>query len=124
MRIFLFCFLLTLLPLYSFAQKDSTKAIIHTHIKEKIVKEGWRIQIYKGSVRQEAIDAKKKAYTLPLEVTPTVYMDYGKPNYRVRVGDFIDLVECEKVLAQLKTAFPDATIVKAMVTLLPNYKED
>ncbi|TAE18776.1 MAG: SPOR domain-containing protein [Bacteroidetes bacterium] len=116
MRLFLFCFILAFLPLYSFAQRDKIISI------ERKQQQGWRIEVYKGAIRQEAIDAKKKAYSISEEYL--VYMEYAKPNYRIRVGNFINLAECEKVLAQLKTAFPDATIVKATVTLSPNYKED
>jgi hypothetical protein len=109
--LFFSVFLLFFTPFDAFAQKE--KNILIDEIRKV---EGYRIQIYKGINKQEAIESKKKAYQIRQDYT--VYTEYSKPNYRIRVGDFTDKTECEKVWAEFIKTFPQAEIVKAMVTIV------
>lgn len=76
---------------------------------------GFRIQIYRGKSREEASKARRRSYELFPNLTP--YFIYSSPNYRVRVGDFLKLSECEILVKKIKKEFPDAILVPEMVKL-------
>ena len=61
--------------------------------------QGYRIQIYSGSSH---VDAKKaKTDFLQIYESPSVYLIYKQPNYKVRVGDYRNRVEAQKLFHQL-----------------------
>lgn len=77
--------------------------------------QGYRIQIYSGSNKSAANEAKVRAY----EILPNanVYKDYPKPNYKVRVGDYIDRLEAFQNQEKLLKEFPDALVVPDKINL-------
>ena len=71
--------------------------------------QGYRVQIYTGTNREEATKARNRSYARFPDITP--HFDYTQPNFRVRVGDFVDRLEAQRVYAGLLAEFPNALIV-------------
>ena len=70
---------------------------------------GYRVQIYVGESRDEALQARNKSYSLFPDETP--HLIPTLPSYRVRVGDFMDRLEAQKVYKTLIKEFPNALVV-------------
>lgn len=79
--------------------------------------QGYRIQIYSGSSHKDA--NKAKADFLKIYETPVPYLVYKQPNYKVRVGDFRNRIEAQKLYHQLINDgnFKGVLIVPEMINL-------
>ncbi len=71
--------------------------------------QGYRVQIYSGSSSADANKARDRSYAILPDVIPHIV--YVQPNFRVKVGDFIDRLEAQRVFVALQTDFPSALIV-------------
>lgn len=94
----------------------------HKEILSNIKKvEGYRVQIYASGGRQGAWQQKK----LVMGQYPDVpsYLDFKSPNYRVRVGDFMDKEEATLFCRKLRNTFTGAFIVRDDVNV-PKYVKD
>jgi hypothetical protein len=78
--------------------------------------EGYRIQVYSGDKKEEAMKAKNKVYDLAPDVD--VYPEFRSPVFRVRVGDFLDRLEANYVLVKLQKDFPNALIVPDKINIV------
>jgi hypothetical protein len=80
---------------------------------------GYRIQIFSGSERNTALEAKSRF----LDAFPDIpsYLVYVSPTYRVRVGNYLDKATAMAALTKLRYTFGDALIVPDEV-MLPKYK--
>ncbi|MFN3528823.1 MAG: SPOR domain-containing protein [Bacteroidia bacterium] len=78
---------------------------------------GFRVQVYSGSNRQQAMLIRTEV----LENYPeyAAYLIYKQPNFRVRVGDFKNRFEAQKLLDALKPMYPASFIVPDEVLLNP-----
>ncbi|TAF64462.1 MAG: SPOR domain-containing protein [Cytophagales bacterium] len=76
---------------------------------------GYRIQIYRGKSREEAERAKRICYQLFPKIN--IYTQYSSPNYRVKVGDFIETTEYIPIYNRLKREFPATLVVPDMITI-------
>lgn len=94
---------------------EATLDSIALHNKTIRYAQGYRIQIYAGSDRREAEQAKSTSYQLFPEITP--YLLYIQPTYRVKAGDFLDRVEAEKYYTVYKASYPDAIVVPDKVDI-------
>ncbi|MBC8110412.1 MAG: SPOR domain-containing protein [Verrucomicrobia bacterium] len=70
---------------------------------------GFRVQIYIGESRDEALAVRNTSYRLLPDETP--HLIPMLPSYRVRVGDFLDRLEAQKAYAILLREFPTALVV-------------
>ncbi|MDO1449977.1 SPOR domain-containing protein [Rhodocytophaga aerolata] len=77
--------------------------------------QGYRIQIYSGNSRDEANNARNRSYALFPEITPHIV--YNQPTFRVKVGDFVDRLDAQRVYAGLLTDFPNAMVVQDRVEI-------
>ncbi len=77
--------------------------------KEENTYQGYTVQVYTGSSREKANNAKNRVYNVLPEASPKVSFD--PPNYRVKVGEFSDRLEAQPVYAKLKRSFPVVLIV-------------
>jgi hypothetical protein len=77
--------------------------------------QGYRVQVYSGNNREEAGRARDRSYTLFPDLTP--YMVYTQPTFRVKVGDFIDRLEAQRVYAGLLADFPNAMVVQDRIEI-------
>lgn len=75
---------------------------------------GYRIQIFSSSNnRMEAVKAKSEFIRLHPEIKS--HLDYQAPNYKVRVGDYLDRLEANRMLIEIRKDFPSAFLVKGEV---------
>ena len=75
---------------------------------------GYRIQIFSSSNnRLEAVKAKSEFLREFPEVKS--YLVYQAPNYKVRVGDFLDRLEANKELLLIQESFLNAFLVKGEI---------
>lgn len=83
-------------------------------------KPGWRIQVFTGSVRTNAFNVKNSLMSLYPDFSS--YMDYDLPNYKVRLGDFLDKEAAEMFCRQVREErFPGAFLVQEMIPM-PQYE--
>jgi len=79
--------------------------------------DGFRVQIYAGNSRQQAMQIRTEvvgAYT-----DYAAYLIYKQPTFRVRVGDFKNRFEAQKLLNELKAQYPSSFIVPDEVLVNP-----
>jgi hypothetical protein len=88
----------------------------------KISKPGYRVQVYVGKDRSEASSAKGRA--LNMQSDEEAYLDYDRPNYRVKVGNFLTREDARELYKHLKRRFPDAMIVPDQVTVIKQATPD
>lgn len=92
---------------------EKLELLVDKHIminKAKKTVPGYRIQIYYGSKRAEALEAKSLFQSENSEL-PT-YLIYQQPYFKVRVGDFYSRLEALKHFQQITLDFDNAFIVK------------
>ena len=77
--------------------------------------QGYRIQIYSGNNRDEANKARNQSYALFPDITPHII--YNQPTFRVKVGDFVDRLDAQRVYAGLLADFPNAIVVQDKVEI-------
>jgi hypothetical protein len=77
--------------------------------------QGYRIQIYSGNSRDEATNARNRSYALYPEITPHIV--YNQPTFRVKVGDFVDRLDAQRVYAGLLAEFPNAMVVQDRIEI-------
>lgn len=76
---------------------------------------GYRVQIFFGSERKAANDAK--THFLQLMPEEEVYFMYQQPYFKVRVGNYRTRLEAEAVYRKLITTFDKAFIVPDKINL-------
>jgi sporulation related protein len=101
---------------------------LHVELNKKFpVFQGYRIQILMVS-GNDALDVTGEAQTEFLEKYPDipVYLTFGEPNYRVRVGDFRTRLEAEKFLGQIDRKYPGAWVTQDNINfpVLSKYKNN
>ncbi|MCB0764525.1 MAG: SPOR domain-containing protein [Flavobacteriales bacterium] len=76
--------------------------------ERKLPMQGYRVQIFLGE--RKAAEETKRAF---LQKSPEVpaYLSWLAPNFRLRVGDLRTRLEAEKLLHELRPAFPGSYIV-------------
>ena len=82
---------------------------------------GFRVQIFSGNSRWEAVQVKSDFLAKFDEANPP-YLVYQQPNFKIRVGDYKNRLEATKFLELYKADFPSAFIVKDEIEL--NMKEN
>jgi hypothetical protein len=77
--------------------------------------QGYRVQIFFGSERKAANDAKTKL--LQLMPDEEVYLIYQQPYFKVRVGDYRTKLEAEAIYRKLLPEFDKCFIVPDKINL-------
>jgi len=78
---------------------------------------GYRIQIYFGSNRQKASELKLE-FASKYPNVPT-YLSYQQPNFKLRVGDYLNRFEAQKFLNEINGNYQTSFIVPDDVKLPP-----
>lgn len=74
---------------------------------------GYRIQIFFDSGINSSDRAKQARDEFQLRFPDILaYVSWKAPNYRVRVGDFKNRLEAEKILQQIINDYPNAWVIK------------
>lgn len=76
---------------------------------------GYRIQVYLGTNKEESLLSKEKLYKI--FPNANVYTSYKQPDYKVKFGDYMDRLEVYYVLMGLRNDFPNALIIEEQVFL-------
>ena len=83
---------------------------LHKSINEKTsYADGYRVQIYFGSVRNSMLQFKNRFYQMYPDVP--YYPSYVRPNNILRVGDFMRQDEADRFYRELRPYFNQATVV-------------
>lgn len=81
--------------IYKDSRIDTLITRIYGRTDDKPKMSGYRIQIYSGSNKKESLKAKSD-FLQSYDNIP-IYLDYQQPNYKIRVGDFRNRVEAQKL---------------------------
>lgn len=100
-------------------QDTHIKALVEKHIQINKYQEGlsgWRIQIYFGTGKKARSTAEylKKEFTEKYVVYPA-YLDYERPYFKVRVGDFRTRNEALKLKKEIERTYPNSWVVKDII---------
>ncbi|MCJ8211883.1 SPOR domain-containing protein [Mucilaginibacter sp. RS28] len=74
---------------------------------------GYRVQIFSGSDRNQAFKAQAKFQDKYPDIR--TYISYHEPNFKVRIGDFRTRLEAQKMLYELKPWFPLMFIISEKI---------
>jgi hypothetical protein len=77
--------------------------------------DGYTIQVYSGTKREEALNAKKALSTALPNLDSDV--QYVQPNFRVRTGKYIDRFEAQKDYLAVKKHFPNAILIPDRISI-------
>lgn len=80
--------------------------------------QGYRVQIFTGSNRNEAYNAQSKFNGLYPEMK--TYIIYREPNFKVRAGDFRTRLEAAKLMEQIRSQFTSVFIISEKINLPKN----
>ena len=71
--------------------------------------QGFTVQVYNGKNREEAFKAKERVYSLNLGFEPEVV--YVQPNFKVKIGQYIERIEARRTQNKLATEFTNAIVI-------------
>ncbi len=118
--------LLTLLPLANVSAQNRVKLISDPKLDSLVSKnieinksqqtiDGYRIQLFSGSERNNANALRTRFKTdYPDE---NVYLIYQQPYFKLRVGDYRNLIEAQEMYLQLQKTFDQLLIVPDKINL-------
>jgi len=87
---------------------DSLMAALYEFNKTVTSIQGYRISVYSGADRQEA---QRIENDIQRNLQENAEMSYDKPNFRVRVGSYIQRLEAYKTYKKVQKSYPNAIIV-------------
>ena len=102
-------------PLHVNKRLDAILDTIAMHNKSIKFTNGFRIQIYVGSDRKSADDAKIYTYQKYPEIFP--YLSFQQPIYKVKIGDFLNRMDAERYFSDIKELYPSAMILPDRVEI-------
>ena len=91
-------------------QEDSLDLLIEGYKEQKKI-EGYKIQLYSGRSRMEAVKVKSSFHSKFGE-SESADIVYQQPNFKIRVGNYRDRLAANKWLQIYKIDFPSSFIVK------------
>lgn len=118
--------LLVLLPMLNVYAQNRVKLISDPKLDSLVAKnieinksqqtiDGYRIQLFSGSERNNANALRSKFKTeYPKE---EVYLIYQQPYFKLRVGDFRNLIEAQEMYLQLQKSYEQLLIVPDKINL-------
>lgn len=116
-----FLFILILLSNFAWSQDSAKLNMIIDHKVDLLLQkkleldqqkpsiQGFRVQLYYGGNRTEALELKSKFAQLHPDVES--YLIYQQPYFRLRVGDFRSRLEAYKLMKKVEKEFPSVFIV-------------
>jgi hypothetical protein len=76
--------------------------------------DGYTIQIYSGTNREDAMNSKKKM--IEMNDLPTT-LQYNQPKFRVTAGTYFNKLEAQKDLIRIRRTFPNSILVPEKVQI-------
>lgn len=98
-----------------YIEKDENFDLLLQEYLERKKVSGYRIQLFSGNKRIDALKVKVDFMKLYPEVIPEII--YQQPNYKVRVGNYRDRLKAHKNLMLYKIDFTGAFIIKDHIKL-------
>jgi hypothetical protein len=77
--------------------------------------EGYTIQVYSGTNKDDALNAKKQLTLTAPNLNSEV--QYEQPNFKVRSGRYYTRLEAQKDFDQIKKSFPAAIVVPGQISI-------
>jgi hypothetical protein len=77
--------------------------------------DGFTIQVYSGSKREEALNIRKQITTSVPELDSEV--QYVQPNFRVKAGRYLHRLDAQKDYMTLKQYFPSAIVIPDKISI-------
>ena len=74
---------------------------------------GYRVQVFYGSDRREVFNQQARFKSLYPKLN--TYLVYKEPNYYVRVGDFRTRLEAQRLINEIRPAFPTLFIFREKI---------
>lgn len=96
-------------------EEDSLSLLIEGYREQKEI-EGYKIQLYSGRSRMEAVKVKSSFHSKYGE-SESAEILYQQPNFKIRVGNYRDRLAANKWLAIYKIDFPSSFLVKDVIKL-------
>lgn len=90
---------------------DSISSI---NISQKYI-EGYTIQVYSGTKREDALDVKKKLVMSFPDIDSDI--QFQQPNFRVKAGKYLQQLDAQKDYMTLRRAFPNAIIIPDKIAI-------
>ncbi len=82
---------------------------------------GYKIQIYSGLDRKEAEKAMADFNNLRVSLEDRPELEYVQPNFKVKVGNYLDKPKAYELYYKIKGIFPSASVVYEKIKI-PRYK--
>lgn len=95
------------------SEVDEKLAGISSANKASRTAPGFTIQVYSGTSREQASQAKSQVYKIIPESRPET--KYEQPIYRVRVGEYGNRLEAQNTFAKLQKEFPQAIVIPSRI---------
>lgn len=77
--------------------------------------DGYTLQVYSGTNREEAMDTKRRMSSSVPDLSST--LQYNQPKFRVTVGSYFSRLEAQKDLTYIKQFFPNTILVPERVPI-------
>ncbi len=77
--------------------------------------EGFTIQVYSGLNREDALNAKKQLTSSLPELESEI--NYTQPNFRVKVGKYLNRIDAQRDYVAVKEYFPTAIVIPDKVAI-------
>lgn len=84
---------------------------------------GYRILMYSGGNQEEATNIKSKVYRL-LGNHIDIYTTYKQPDYKIKVGDYLNKFEAYEVLGKLRKISNRAILIAEQISIKKPVLED
>lgn len=95
-------------------KNENFDLLLQEYLERKKVN-GYRIQLFSGSKKLDALKVKVEFMKLYPEIIPDII--YQQPNFKVRVGNYRDRLDAHKNLMLYKIDFTGAFIIKDHIKL-------
>lgn len=89
-------------------------SINKTNVQRNFV-DGFTIQVYSGSKKEDALNAKKELSSYLPELQSEV--QYAQPNFRVKVGKYFNRMDAQKDYVDVRRHFPTAIVIPDKVSI-------
>lgn len=71
--------------------------------------QGYRLQVFLGKSREQALEIRDQLFQLLPEERPEVL--YDQPNYKVKVGKYTERLEAQRAYLKVKEEFPKTIVI-------------
>lgn len=89
-------------------------SISRFNLSQKYV-EGYTIQVYSGTKKEEALSVKKQLVMSFPDIEADV--QFQQPNFRVKVGKYLQQLDAQKDYMSLKRMFPTAILIPDKIAI-------